>query len=214
MVVIRLRAGRAPCKVDVDQYLRDPVSRRRFFARSGVSVAGGSAAFLAACGGKKENSAGSSGQGDVTKAKSPRETDVAILNTALDLEHMAVAAYTAGAPMLKGAALSAGKTFRAHEQEHADGLTTAIKDLGGKPNRTRGTYDFPTLRNQDDVLTFAVDIESTALAAYIDALPKLSMSQLRGTASAIVTNEAEHIAVLLAALGEDPVPDAFVTGKV
>ena len=40
--------------------------------------------------------------------------------------------------------------------------------------------------------------------------------KLRGTAAAIVTNEAEHIAVLLGALGADPfgqVPDAFVTGK-
>jgi len=214
VVVIRLPAGHAPFPMDVDQYLRDPVSRRRFFALSGVSVASGSAAFLAACGSEGQDSAGGSGQGDVTKAKSARETDVAILNTALDLEHMAVAAYTAGAPMLKGAALTAGKTFRAHEQEHADGLKNAIKDLGGKPNRANGSYDFPTARNQNDVLNFAVDIENTAVAAYIDALPKLSMAELRGTASAIVTNEAEHIAVLLDALGEDPVPDAFVTGKV
>ena len=36
------------------------------------------------------------------------------------------------------------------------------------------------------------------------------------TAAAIVTNEAEHITVLLGALGNDPIkstPDAFVTGK-
>jgi rubrerythrin len=198
--------------MDVDQYLRDPVSRRRFFALSGVSVAGGSAVFLGACG-EGDNSAGGPGQSEVTKARSPRDTDVQILNTALDLEHMAVAAYTAGAKLLKGATLAAGKTFRQHEQEHADGLTRAIKDLGGKPNKARASYDFPSLRSEQNVLNFAVDIESTAVAAYIDALPKLATPDLRATASAIVTNEAEHIAVLLGALGKEQAPDAFVTGK-
>ena len=36
--------------MDIDRFLRDPLSRRRFFHMSGVSVAGGSAVFLAACG--------------------------------------------------------------------------------------------------------------------------------------------------------------------
>jgi len=199
--------------MDVEQYLRDPVSRRRFFALSGVGVTGGSAVFLTACGGKGEPETGGGGQSEVTKAKSPEETDIHILNTALDLEHMAVAAYTGGAELLKGDALAAGKTFLEHEQEHAQGLATAIKDLGGRPNKAMRGYDFPTLRNQEDVLNFAVDLENTAIAAYLDALPKLSMPELRATAAAIITNEAEHVAVLLGALGMDQVPDAFVAGK-
>lgn len=199
--------------IDVEQYLRDPVSRRRFFALSGVGFVGGSAVFLAACGGEEEASGGGPGQSEVTKAKSPRETDVQILNTALDLEHLAVAAYGAGAKLLKGATLAAGKQFREHEQEHAQGLATAIKDLGGKPNKAMRSYDFPSLRNETDVLDFALDLENTAVAAYIDALPKLATPELRATAAAIVTNEAQHIAVLLGALGKDPVPDAFVVGK-
>lgn len=199
--------------MDVDAYLRDPHSRRRFFALSGVGVVGGSAVFLTACGGgEEESSAGGAGQSEVTEAKSPRETDVQILNTAIDLEHMAVAAYTAGAKLLKGSALAAGKQFRDHEQEHADGLATAIKDLGGKANTPRRGYDFPTLRSQADVLNFAIDIENTAIAAYIDALPKLATPELRATAAAIITNEAQHVAVLLGALGKEPVPDAFVAG--
>jgi len=173
---------------------------------SGVSVAGGSAMFLAACGGDDTD----------TPATGPDESDAAdveILNSALDLELMAVAAYKAGAMLLTGEVLAVGRQFLEHEQEHADGLATAIKDAGGRPNRSKPSYDFPQLKSQTDVLRFAVDLENTAIAAYIDALPKLGKGDLRATASAIVANEAEHVAVLLGALGEQQVPDAFVVGK-
>ena len=110
--------------------------------------------------------------------------------------------------------LRVGKLFLEQEQEHADGLASAIKDAGGTPNRALASYDFPELRSQTDVLRFAVDLENTAIAAYIDALPKLGEGDLRATAAAIVANEAEHVAVLLGALGMEQVPDAFVVGKV
>ncbi len=192
--------------MDVDSFLRDPLSRRRFFARSGVVVAGSSATFLSAC-------------GDDTKSSIPAgpdesdEADVEILNSALDLELMAVAAYTAGAALLKGEVLEVGKLFLEHEREHADGLTSAIKGAGGQPNKALASYDFPELKSQSDVLKFAVDLENTAIAAYIDALPKLGTGDLRATAAAIISNEAEHVAVLLGALGMEQVPDAFVVGQ-
>ena len=63
------------------------------------------------------------------------------------------------------------------------------------------------------MLRFAVDLENTAIAAYIDALPKLSDGDLRATAASIITNEAEHLSLLLDALGRDPTPSAFVTGR-
>lgn len=195
--------------MDVESFLRDPVSRRTFFRSSGVAFVGGSAVLVAACG-DDEDEGGTATTGQAGKA------DVDILNSALDLELMAVAAYTAGAPLLKGDALKFGKQFLGHEQEHADALTQAIKDLGGTPNRAKPSYDFPELKSQADVVTFAIDLEQTAVAAYIDALPKFQDPKLRGTAAAIVTNEAEHISVLLGAQGKsslEQVPDAFVTGE-
>ena len=66
------------------------------------------------------------------------------------------------------------------------------------------------------MLRFAVDLENTVIEAYLDAIPKLSSPDLRQTGAAIVSNEAEHISVLLGALNPgDPaaqVPNAFVTG--
>lgn len=192
--------------MDLDRFLRDPQSRRRFFRASGVSLAGGSAMFLAACTDDTKNPV-KIGPDESDQA------DVELLNAALDLELMVVAAYKAGAARLQGSALQTGKLFLAQEQEHADGLASAIKDADGTPNRAKSSYDFPVLRSQADALRFAVDLENTAIAAYIDALPKLSDSDLRATAASIITNEAEHLSVLLDALGRDPTPSAFVTGR-
>jgi rubrerythrin len=188
-------------------------SRRDFFRLAGLATAGGSAVFVAACGDDEDDgrSAAAAMENGVGS-----ERDVAILNAALDLENTAIAAYTAGAALLKGAVLETGKLFLAQEQEHAAGLAQAIRDLGGTPNKAKpaAAYakGFPKLRSQNDVLRFAVDLENTAVAAYVEAIPKLSDPKLRQTAAAINTNEAEHISVLLGALGKPPVPDAYVTG--
>ncbi|MGH2944135.1 MAG: DUF4439 domain-containing protein [Solirubrobacteraceae bacterium] len=192
--------------MDIDSFLRDPLSRRRFFRMSGVSVAGGSAVFLAAC-------ADDTSAPVVTGPDESDQADVEILNGALDLELMAVAAYKAVASQLRGDVLQVGKAFLEQEQEHADGLASAIKDAGGMPNRAKSSYDFPELRSQSGALRFAVELENTAIAAYIDALPKLTKRDLRATAAAITTTEAEHLAVLREALGTEPVPAAFVTGR-
>lgn len=193
--------------MDIDGFLRDPLSRRRFFRMSGVSVVGGSAMFLAACGDDTKSPGAASAPDESDQA------DVEILNSALDLELMAVAAYKAGAALMKGDVLKVAKLFLEHEQEHADGLMSAIEDAGGTPNRAKASYDFPRLRSETGALRFALDIENTAIAAYIDALPKLGKGDLRATAAAIVSNEAEHVAVLLGALGEQQAPNAFVVGK-
>jgi rubrerythrin len=192
--------------MDIDSFLRDPLSRRRFFRRSGVSVAGGSAAFLAGCGDDTKNPV-------QTGPDESDQADVEILNGVLDLELMSVAAYKVGAGRLQGRMLEVVKRFLEQEQAHADGLATAITDAGGQPNRAKSSCDFPAMGSQTDVLRFAVDVENTAIAAYIDALPKLTRGDLRATAASIITNEAEHVAMLLEALGEDPAPTAFVTGK-
>jgi rubrerythrin len=191
--------------MDIDSFLRDPLSRRRFFQTSGVGVVGGSAALLSAC--------GNDGKTTTTPGADERDkVDVEILNGALDLELMAVAAYKTGAGQLKGDVLQVVKGFLEQEQEHADALAQAIRDADGTPNKAKSSYDFPKFASQDGVLKFAIALENTAVAAYIDALPKLTKSDLRATAASILTVEAEHISVLRGALGLAPVPDAFVTG--
>jgi rubrerythrin len=193
--------------MDLDTFLRDPQSRRRFFRTSGVSLVGGSAMSLAGCTDDTKNPT-------KTGPTEANQADVELLNGLLDLELRAVAGYIAGAAHLKGSALQTAKLFLEQEQAHADALASAIKDADGTPNRAKSSYDVPRLRTQGDALRFMIDLEQTAIASYIDALPKFSDASLRATAASIITAEAEHAAVLAEALGRDPVPAAFVTGAV
>ena len=179
-------------------------SRRSFLRGAGVTFLGGAPALIAACGGGDEEAATTSKQGSV---------DVRVLNPVLDLEYTAVAVYTAGEPLLRGGMRARGRQFRDQEREHAAALVRAIKDLGGTPNKPRARYAMPPLRDQDAFLKFVKGFEDTVLATYLDALPKLSDPQLRASAAAILTTEAEHISVLLAALGKQRVPTAFVSGE-
>ena len=174
---------------------------------SGASAVAGTATLLGGC-------------GDDTKLPSvatlPDESDdadVELLNSALDLELEAIAAYKLVAGQVAGDALQDVKRFLEQEQDHADALAAAIEEAGGMPNRAKAAYDFPRLRSADAALRFAVGRENVAIAYYVDMLPKLGKGDLRATVASIMANEAEHVAVLREALGEQPVPAAFVVGE-
>jgi bacterioferritin (cytochrome b1) len=178
------------------------LSRRRLLA-----TAGASAVLLAGCGDDTKNP-------NVRTAPDESDTaDVELLNTMLDLELETIAAYKTAAGGLRGGALQVAKGFLEQEQAHADALAKAIGDLNGVPNQPKSSYSFRTLRSQRDVMRFAVALEDTAIAAYIDVLPKLSPGAVRSTISAILTTEAEHLAVWRGELGDPPAPAAFVVGR-
>jgi bacterioferritin (cytochrome b1) len=191
-----------------DGLLRGALSRRRLLGIAGAGVAAGaSGALLAGCGDDTKSAAAQ------TTPDESDAADVELLNSVLDLELMVVAAYKAAAARLRGSNLRIAQGFLEQEQAHADAVAAAIRDLRGTPNGPRSTYRFPRLRSQDAAMRFAVGLENTVIAAYIDALPKFSQADLRSTAAAIVTCEAEHVAVLRGALGQPQAPAAFVVGR-
>jgi rubrerythrin len=140
-----------------------------------------------------------------------------VLNATLELEHTAIAAYEVGLGLLRGKALADARLFLEHEREHAAALTRAISKLGTVPvkPRPRSSYvaGFPRLRTGPEFLTFALDVENTAIAAYQDSLSALNTDPLRSEVASIMTAEAEHLAVLNGLLGRPQVPSAFVTGE-
>jgi rubrerythrin len=144
------------------------------------------------------------------------ESDAAILGALLDQEYGSIAAYTLLATKLHGSALASAQRFAGHERRHADALARAIGHLGASPAPPRPQAEyaagFPKLRAARDALSLALDVETTAVAAYADALGKLATDSVRVTAAAILTTESEHAAVALGALGRPQVPEAFVTG--
>ncbi len=179
------------------------VARRAFLGKSGLVLSGTAIALLAGR--------------DVLAAKAGGSTaaDANILNTALAAELEAVAAYQVGAEsgLLEKPVLALAGQFQGHHKEHADVLAKTIRQLGGKPVDAKKKYDFPTsaLKDQADVLRFAASLEKGAVSAYLGAVPLFRSRELSKAAASILGDEAMHWAVLRNALGENPVPSAFVS---
>jgi hypothetical protein len=172
----------------------------------------GAAGALAACGG------GDDDERTETVSEEEAEGDAAVLNILLDLEYTEVAAYDAAARALRGAQRAAARRSARHERAHAEALSGDVRRLGGTPNPARPAReyaaDFPLLPGPTQALEFLLDVESTAVAAYLDALPKVNTPQLRTTVAAALTAEAEHLAVVLGDLRRAQAPEPFVTGDL
>ena len=138
-----------------------------------------------------------------------------ILNTALAAELEAIAAYQAGAEsqLLRKPTLDLALVFQGHHKEHAELLARTVGQLGGKPVVARAQYDFPLgqLKSEADVLRFAARLEQGAVSAYLGAVPLFGNRELAKAAASILGDEAMHWAVLRQALGEAPVPSAFMS---
>lgn len=183
---------------------RNPLqARRAFLGNSGLLLSGAAVALLA-------------GQ-DALAAKGGKSTaaDARILNSALGAELEAIAAYQVGAEsgLLQKPVLDLAVTFQGHHKEHAEVLAKTIAKLGGKPVQAKAKYSFPTetLKNQADVLRFAAGLEKGAVSAYLGAVPLFGNRDLAKAAASILGDEAMHWAILRNALGEVPVPSAFVS---
>ena len=178
-------------------------TRRTFLGHSGVLLSGTAIALMA---GKSALAA---------KAKGSSESDIVILNTALAAELEAVAAYGVGAEsgLLQKPVLDLARTFQGHHGEHAALLSRTIAQLGGKAVEAKAKYAFPTekLKSQADVLRFAASLEKGAVTAYLGAVPAFGNRDLAKAAASILGDEAMHWAVLRQAVGEAPVPSAFVS---
>jgi bacterioferritin (cytochrome b1) len=180
------------------------VARRRFLGVGGMALSGSAVALLA----------GRDVLAAAEKSANPAN-DVAILNSALAAELEAIAAYSvgAGSGLLKGPVLALATTFQGHHKQHADVLAGTVKRLGGTPAEAKAKYTFPveTLKTQNDVLRFAGSLEKGAVSAYLGAVPLFKDRELAKAAASILGDEAMHWAVLRQAVGEEPVPAAFVS---
>ena len=180
-------------------------ARRTFLGVSGLGLSGAAVALLA----------GRDSLAAAAEAGANPANDVAILNTALAAELEAIAAYGvgAGSGLLKGAVLALAVTFQGHHKQHADVLAATVGKLGGKAAMAKAQYNFPveTLKTQNDVLRFAAGLEKGAVSAYLGAVPLFKDRELSKAAASILGDEAMHWAILRQAVGEEPVPAAFVS---
>jgi len=177
-------------------------TRRSFLGKSGLVLSGAAVALLA-------------GREALAKGNPSASSDVNVLNSALGAELEAIAAYQVGAEsgLLQKPVLALAVSFQGHHKEHADVLAKTILKLGGQPVSAKAKYSFPveTLKTQADVLRFAAMLEKGAVSAYLGAVPIFDNRDLAKAAASILGDEAMHLAILRNALGEVPVPSAFMS---
>jgi bacterioferritin (cytochrome b1) len=183
-----------------------PVTRRALLQISGAGLAAGFAAFGAGCGGQSPTP---------TRTISPaaRSANAEILNQILDLEHKGIAAYTAGIPLLTGHTQKSAQQFLAQELQHADELSSLIRRQDGQPDKPQLSYDLGRPRSHDDVLQLLHQIERAQVRAYLAAIPEVTPGTFKSALGAILGSDAQHVALLRAALGAAPLAGAFVTGN-
>jgi rubrerythrin len=153
---------------------------------------------------------------------SDKSQEIAILNTALGLEHQAIAVYQAGAEtkLLSAEVLKVAVKFQGQHKQHRDVLTATIRKLGSRAVDAQNKYDvaeiakslkIKELATEKDIIMLAQKLEAQATSAYLNALTSLENKDLLKAAAAIMADEAIHSALLLQAVGSDPVPKAFVS---
>jgi len=179
---------------------------RRGFALGGAAIAASSVSLLLS----------------VRNAFAQATGDAAILERSIQLENLSVLTYETviAGDLLSPALARTARRLRDHEREHAQTLTTALTDLGGTaPAPAKGVAEIDEVaeglgdvKTRADVLNFAIELETAAVAAYHEAHGKLIEARLLQTVASIMANEGQHLVVLRMAAGQDPVPNAFETG--
>ncbi len=157
---------------------------------------GGISLPLAACGGEDDDTANAD-----------------VLQGALELELSAAATYDSALAALRGEPRRLARSFAEQERLHAAVWERAIRKRGARPIASR-TRRPPVPRSDADALRRLIELESEAIAAYVDAIPGLSAAGLRRTALTVLANQAEHLAALRDAAGRDSVPNSLVTAEV
>jgi rubrerythrin len=180
-----------------------PTSRRQMLSRTGsATLSAAAVALLAGHSGLASAHASGSSAGDIN-----------ILNTALALEHEAIAAYQLGAEsgLLAQPVLELARAFQGHHQAHRDALQATLRRLGGRPVADRSKADHAqalqaaSLKTQADVLSLALRLELGATNAYLSVIPSFKDGQLAQVAARLAADETMHCVALLGALGR-PLP--------
>jgi hypothetical protein len=143
-------------------------------------------------------------------------SDANILNTALGGEFGALAAYqlAADSGLLQKPVLDLAMQFQGPHKAHA----APRQDRENAPRRTgraekdrRLQVPGRDVEDPDGLLRFAAGLEQGAARGYLGMIPVLGDRDLAKAVASILGDEAMHWAILRQALGENPVPEPFIS---
>jgi rubrerythrin len=131
------------------------------------------------------------------------ETDLAVLNGALALEHEAIAIYEAGlrddlfSPGIRKYALE----FRGDHLGHRDTQIALVEERGGRAVAPLPSYPWTRTKPGDDTVRLALEIELAAQKAYTALIGQIRTSDYLLSAGFILIDEVRHLTVWRRVLG-------------
>lgn len=131
------------------------------------------------------------------------ETDLAILDAALAIEHHAIALYEAGLkhglfpPGLRNYAVE----FRGDHLGHRDTQIAIARERGGRPPEARAHYELGPLTPGDEFVRRALQIEVYAQEAYTALISRIDTRDYLLSAAFILIDEVRHMTVWRRVLG-------------
>jgi hypothetical protein len=145
-------------------------------------------------------------------AEAADPTDVALLNSGIELERAGIKAYTdaAATGLLSPAVLKIALGFRSDHEAHRDALISAVRAGGGAVTVATLQLPYPPLASQADILGFALHVEHLAATKYLTIIPQLRDRDLAKASGSILGIETTHVALLAEALGQPAFPQPFV----
>jgi hypothetical protein len=147
-------------------------------------------------------------------------TDSALFKAGLFVEEVAALAYRAAAAgPLRGEDRARALEFAAHEREHAAVFETLLFALTVpvREHATEADLDalLPDLRRagRDEALAALADLEGAAIAAHQEMARRVEALDALRSVAAVTAGGAQHLVVLRRALGQQPVTEAFESGR-
>lgn len=156
----------------------------------------------------------------VSRAAPARAADteaVVAVRGLISLERRLAAAYAtaADAGALRRLAGEGPGYLRDQELRHEEALRAALARLGAEPPESgAGPPALDPGSGEAEIARRLIELESSAVAAYLDALQSLPGGALAQTLTRIVANEGQHLALLRDAVNRPPVARALESGDL
>lgn len=141
--------------------------------------------------------------GTVRAMPKSEETDFAVLEASLALEHEAIWTYdTALAANLFPSGLRPyAEEFVGDHRGHRDTQIAVMNERGGRPPVAYPSYDVGRLASQDDAIRKCLEIEIAAQDAYLAVNSQIRTKDYLLSAAFILVDEVRHMTVWRRVLG-------------
>jgi hypothetical protein len=131
------------------------------------------------------------------------DTDLAVLNAAIALEHQAIALYDLGLGrgLIPVGLRAYAVEFRGDHEGHRDTQIAIAEERGGRPPAAHARYEFGTLVAGEPFIQQALEVERAAQRAYSALVSQISTRDYLLSAAFILVDEVRHITVWRRVLG-------------